>query len=345
MYKPNFRYTNKIVKLLTQVSAAREIVFNSPLVPKWEISLRKEAIMKSTHASTAIEGNRLTLEQVEKLADGKKIIAIRKDKEEVLNYLHVLENLDKLNNEKKITEKNILNIHKKLTKGTLENNSDCGKYRTHYVVVGNTFTGDIIFRPPQNKEVQKLVQNFLDWVNSTKIKELDPVIQAGISHYEIVRIHPFIDGNGRTARVIASLVLYLREFDIKQFFCLDDYYDSDRSAYYRALQTVDPKTIDITKWLEYFVQGVNISINIVKDRINRLSLERTKKTKQGQIALNERQMKIIEHLNQYGNIKVGEMSKMFNISRQASLKVVNKLKELGVVRLVGKGRGAHYVLR
>ncbi|NQE05421.1 hypothetical protein C5S32_06085 [ANME-1 cluster archaeon GoMg1] len=73
---------------------------------------------------------------------------------------------------------------------------------------------------------------------------------AGIAHYEFVRIHPFVDGNGRTARVLAALILYLRGFDTKQFFCIDDYYDSDRQAYYRALQNVDQKTIDLTDWRE-----------------------------------------------------------------------------------------------
>ena len=92
-----------------------------------------------------------------------------------------------------------------------------------------------------------------------------------------MRIHPFIDGNGRTARVLAALILYLRGFDTKQFFCLDDYYDSDRPAYYRVLQGVNQNTLDITKWLEYFVEGVKVSIAAVKERVVRLSSERLRK--------------------------------------------------------------------
>ena len=68
----------------------------------------------------------------------------------------------------------------------------------------------------------------VQWINSEEPKELEPVIEAGIVHYEFVRIHPFIDGNGRTERVLATSILYKRIFDAKQFFCLDDYYDSDR---------------------------------------------------------------------------------------------------------------------
>lgn len=96
MFKPNFQYTDKIVGDLTQVAAARELVLNSPFIPKWEVSLRREAIIRSAHSSTAIEGNRLSLEQVSDLAQGCEIMATRKDKQEVLNYPKVLETIDKV---------------------------------------------------------------------------------------------------------------------------------------------------------------------------------------------------------------------------------------------------------
>lgn len=96
MFKPNFYYTNKIVNDLTQIAAARELILNSPFIPKLEVSLRREAIIKSAHSSTAIEGNRLSLEQVSDLAEGREVMATRKDKQEVLNYLSVLENIDEL---------------------------------------------------------------------------------------------------------------------------------------------------------------------------------------------------------------------------------------------------------
>src|SRR3989337_2249351 len=137
MFKPNFRYTNKIVTNLTSIAEARAIILNSPLIPKWEVSRRREAIIRSAHSSTAIEGNRLSLEQVSDLAQGREVMATRKDKQEVLNYLHVLETIGKLAADGTITEKTILKIHKILTRDTLENPSDCGAYRRRYVVIGN----------------------------------------------------------------------------------------------------------------------------------------------------------------------------------------------------------------
>ena len=345
MFKPNFCYTDSIVNNLTQIAAARELILNSPFVPKWEVVLRREAIIRRAHSSTAIEGNRLSLEQVSELAHGREVMASRKDKQEVLNYLKVLESIDKLTDGKRITEKNILQIQKMITQGTLENLSDCGAYRTQYVVVGNRLTGEVIFRPPPNENVPKLMKALILWLNSPDAQALDPVIEAGIAHYEFVRIHPFVDGNGRTARVLATLILYLRGFDAKQFFCLDDYYDSDRQAYYKALQGIDQKTLDLTNWLKYFTEGAKISIAAVKERVLRLSSERLRRTKKGQIALTERQMKIVEFINQQGGITNRDVRNMFKISSQAAHKELVKLVMLNVIESVGKGRSLVYQIK
>ena len=121
MFKPNFRYVNKIVRSLTKISAAREVILNSPLIPRWEVALRREAIIHSAYSSTSIEGNRLSLEQVTELAQGREVTAIRKDKQEVLNYLNVIENIGRLARGNSTLEKDILNIHRMVTKDTLDN--------------------------------------------------------------------------------------------------------------------------------------------------------------------------------------------------------------------------------
>lgn len=344
MFKPQFNYTNKIVNNLVEIASAREILLTSYLVPRWEISLRREALIRATHASTAIEGNPLTLEEVSKLAQGRKVTATRKAKQEVLNYLRVLEKIDQYHEDGIITEHSILTIHKALTRETLENPDWEGTYRKIQVVVGNRITGEVIFTPPPPAEVPRAMADFIPWLDSKSTLDLHPVLVAGISHYELVRIHPFVDGNGRTARALATLILYLRGFDIKRFFALDDYYDSDRPAYYAALQSVNQETLDLTGWLEYFTDGVLLSLSKVKERVLQLSLEKRKRNAKGQIALSERQMRIIELIQSNGRITTGEVAKMFTITRQAALKELNKLVDLAVIKLVGQGRGAHYIL-
>jgi len=344
MFKPNFKYTNKIVNNLTIIAASRAAVLSAPLIPKWEVSLRREATLKSAHSSTAIEGNPLSFEEVSNLAAGRDIMVRRKDKQEVLNYLEALEKIPEFIKYHPLTAIDFLKIHKIITDKTLENPEDEGVFRNREVYVGNRFTGEVVYRPPFTDEVPLLVDNFLNWFNSKEIDEIDSVIHAGITHYEIVRIHPFIDGNGRTARVMATLVLYKRGFDVKRFFTLDDYYDHDRNSYYEALKNIDQKSLDLTGWLEYFTEGVAVSIKAVKDKVIGLSKDIKFLKERGQIALTERQMKIVEHLIQNNRVTATSVSKIFGISRQAALKEMNKLVDLEVIELEGKKKGAHYKL-
>lgn len=344
MFKPNFRYAHKIVKNLTLIAEARAIILNSPLIPKWEVSLRREALIRSAHSSTAIEGNPLSLEEVSALAEGRDITVSRKDRQEVLNYLEALERIQEYAQRIPFESKDLLEIHKIVTKDTLENPNDEGTFRNRQVFVGNRVTGQVVFMPPPTEEVPQLINNFFKWFNSVGANEVDPVVKAGITHYELVRIHPFIDGNGRTARIMASLVFYERGFDVKRFFALDDYYDNDRRAYYAALKSVDQETLDLTGWLEYFSEGVTVSIEAVKKKVIGLSKDIKFLKEKGQVALTERQMKIVEKLIQNERIAIGDVSKEFGISRQAALKEMNKLIALSVVKLKGKGRGAYYEL-
>lgn len=347
MFKPKFKYTDQMIGLLTRIAAAREVILHSPLIPRWEISLRRDAIIRSAHSSTSIEGNNLSLEQVSDLAAGRKIMVQRKDREEVLNYIHVLEKLDTLPQKGAVTEAVIRKIQKMLMVNTLADAQDCGAYRSErnkYVVVANRLTGEVSFRPPSNEELPGLMADYVKWINSDDARLLDPVVMAGTAHYEFARIHPFVDGNGRTARVIAALILRIRGFDTKQFFCLDDYYDMDRSEYYKALRTVHPQKREITRWLEYFIEGVAVSIDAVRERVARMSAERIRTKKKGQIALTERQMRIVEFINKNGKITIGDAAGLFKITRQAALKEMGKLLDMEVVKREGQARASHYVM-
>lgn len=344
MFRPNFRYTDRIVRNLTSIAEARAIVLNAPLVPKWEVSLRRDALLRSAHSSTAIEGNRLSFEQVSDLASGREVMATRRDKQEVLNYLEALERVPEFAERSPFTKEDLLEIHKTVTKGTLDNPKDEGAFRDRQVVVGNRATGEVVFVPPPADLVPKLVDELLNWFNSDDAAGLDPVLEAGIVHYELVRIHPFVDGNGRTARVMATLVLYKRGFDIKRFFALDDYYDHDRPAYYAALKGVDQRTLDITGWLEYFTDGVAVSVRAVRDRVVGLSKDIRALKERGQIALTERQMKIVEWMVGKGHVTNRDIRRMFAISNRAAVDELSKLVELRVIKKVGKGRSVRYVL-
>ncbi len=344
-FEPRFGYTDGMVRNLTAISEARTVVLNARLVPKWEVSLRREALLRIAHHSTAIEGNPLSLEEVTALAQGRRVMATRKAKQEVLNYLAALDGIPALAEKEPFTSQDLLGLHKAITEGTLEDLKDEGQFRRRQVVVGNRITGEVVFTPPATARVPGLVNGFLGWYNSERAGELDPVLLAGVTHYQLVWIHPFADGNGRTARVMATLALYKRGFDVKRFFALDDYYDQDRRSYYAALKAVDQDTLDLTSWLEYFTTGVAVSISSVRDRVIGISKDVKALSQKGQIQLSERQMRIVERMVESGAITNRKVQEMFGISNRAALDELERLMELDVVERIGKGRAVEYVLK
>lgn len=346
-FKPNYTITDKILNNISQIMAGREVIEQSKLIPKWELKLKKEAWVHNAHSSTSIEGNKLTLEQVTALAENKKVVATEKDKKEVLNYLKALDSIPEYASKKAIDVKLFLKIHETITIGTLRDNKDCGVFRNRQVFVGRrifdgtSFKEVVEYMPPETKDVPQLTAEFLEWLNSDKIKDINPVILAGIVHYEIARIHPFIDGNGRTARLLASLVLYKSDFDHRRFFALDDYYDENRPTYYAGLKTVQTGKGDITQWLEYFTGGVLYSIDKVKDFIVKMGL--FPKIEEGErIELTQKQIKILERIKEKGKASNKDLRDMFGITRQAMLKEISKLVDAKLIALVGKGRSAYY---
>ncbi len=347
-FNPKYTITDKILNNLTNITSAREVIEQAYLIPKGEAKLRRQALLRNTHSSTAIEGNKLSLEQVKSLADGKDVIATNKDKQEVLNYIEALEKIPTLAEKGKMRMADLLNIHRIITKDVMQNTSDSGVFRNRQVFVGKrifngtTFKEAVEYMPPKTEEVLQLVKEFIDWLNLDKAWEINPVLLAGVVHYEIARIHPFIDGNGRTARLFATLILYLSGFDHRRIFALDDYYDRDRQAYYAALKTAQQSNGDITQWLEYFTDGVVYSVKEVKDAVLKVSSK--KKSGQAQIALTPKQMKIVEYININGKVANRDLQGLFKISAQAVHKELVKLAGLKVIKPVGKGRALYYVL-
>lgn len=347
-FNPKYTITEKILNNLTAIAAAREVIEQAHLVPKWEAKLRRHALLRNTHSSTAIEGNKLTLEQVEALAAGKDIAAAKKDKQEVLNYLEALGRIPKLAEKGKIRSADLLNIHRIATKDVMQNSGDSGVFRNRQVFVGKRifdgtgFKEEVEYMPPKTEEVPGLVDEFLGWLNLDKTWEINPVLLAGIAHYEIARIHPFIDGNGRTARLLATLMLYLSGFDHRRIFALDDYYDRDRKSYYAALKTAQINNGNITQWLEYFTTGILSSVEEAKDAVLKVSSKR--RAGQAQIALTAKQMRIVEYINVNGKVTNKDLQGLFKISAQAVHKELVKLVELKVIRPVGEGRALHYIL-
>ena len=336
MFNPCFNYNHELVNKLLEINSIRDFIVNAPVVLEMEVSLKREALLKSAHHSTAIEGNPLSLNQVDKLAKGIKIQGQKRATQEVLNYLNVLKDMDSYIEDGKITEKNVLKLHENITHYTLEYTYLEGQYRSEPVYVVNQ-EGDIVFTPPNANLVPGQIQDLLEWINNTS-GELNAVISAGIIHYEFVRIHPFVDGNGRTGRALAAIYLYLRGFDVD--FTLDEYYSNNRQAYYHALNSVDPQTQDLTDWLLYFLEGFLTSIDEIKNRIMLFPAGAPVKIK-----LTEKMLKILEYVHLNGSITNSEVQKLLNISRQGAYKDLRNLMDKGIIEKKGGSRSTYYILK
>ncbi|MBI5620663.1 Fic family protein [Candidatus Gottesmanbacteria bacterium] len=346
MYTPNFTITNKLLKLIGTIEAAKEVIENSPLVPAWEAKFREEAIVRTVHHGTHIEGNELNKTEAEQVIAGGKIVGRERDIQEVLNYRNVLKFIEGYD-KKEISEETVKHIHE-LTTHRLLSDEQVGEYRKTQVVVKNSATGEITFRPPPALEVPFLMGAFLQWLNKTTSDDVHTVLKAGITHYELVRIHPFLDGNGRVARAAATLVLFNDSYDIKRFFALEEHYDREPMAYYEALQSVGKAGGNLNAWLEYFIEGLAIELTRIKEKVKGLSTDlKIKKSLGGQqVSLTERQIKIIEYIQESGFFQNKSFFELFPmVSEDTVLRELKDLLKKGIVIKEGTTKGARYVLR
>lgn len=174
--------------------------------------------------------------------------------------------------------------------GTLEP----GRYRKVQNYVANSLTREIIYTPPPPSKVLGLMRELVEWLN--KEASISPVLISGIAQYQFVNIHPFLDGNGRTARVLCTLILYQNGYDFKRLFSLSECYDKNRRNYYDAIQSVRDNDMDMTAWLEYFTEALRAQLIEVKTKGERAIKKEVIIERAGRLNLNERQQKILIYL-------------------------------------------------
>ncbi|MBI4973351.1 Fic family protein [Candidatus Roizmanbacteria bacterium] len=345
MFNPTFNITNKTLNNISKIEAAEEVIRHSPLLPLWEKQFKEDAIIRSAYHGTHIEGNMLKQDEAKDVLLGKDVLGRPRDIQEIINYRKVIELIDEEAQKKidKITEQLIKKLHRTITSKIL-NLEQTGEYRLKQVVIRNSSNGEITFKPPTPMEVPFLMREFVYWINKENADEIHPVLRAGIVHHELVRIHPFIDGNGRVARVLASLILLLGGYDIRRFFSLEEYYDRDAVVYYEHLGKATAG--DLTSWLEYFTYGAAIEFTKTKEKILKLSKDVKLKERMGgkQIFLTERQIKIIEYIQEVGYLQNKSFSTLFaDISEDSVLRDVQDLIKKGIIKKVGSTKSARYV--
>lgn len=345
MFSPTFTITNQILTNISKVEAAEEVIRNAPLLPLWEKQFKEDAIVRAAYHGTHIEGNMLQKEEAKEVLMGKTIAARPRDIQEIINYRKVVELIDDEATRKidKITEQLILKVHRIATEKTVSQEQS-GIYRLKQVVIRNSATGEITFKPPTPLEVPFLMKEFVYWINKDETRNIHSILKAGIVHHEFVRIHPFIDGNGRVGRSLATLILLLGGYDIRRFFSLEEYFDRDAISYYEHLQKATAG--NLTAWLEYFSFGASVEFTRIKEKIQKLSKDVKLKNKMGgqQIFLTERQIKIIEYMQEVGYLQNKAFKTIFpDISEDSVLRDVQDLVKKNLIKKIGSTKSARYV--
>ena len=269
-FQPSFRISNRVTAGLTRIERARGFLDAAKLSEDWLATMRSRALLLEAHHTTHIEGTRLTLEQAERLFAGQVVPeADPDDTRELLNYRDAFEFVSGyLNDGGPITEGLVREIQRRLVVGVRGGSAHPGEYRRVQNYVANSRTREIIYTPPPPLDVAPLMAELVAWLNART--EIHAVLVSGIAQFQLVHIHPFVDGNGRSSRLLSTLCLYRAGYDFKRLFSISEYYDRDRAAFYAAIQGVRNQGMDLTGWLDYFVEGLATQMDEVKKRGERV---------------------------------------------------------------------------
>ena len=331
-YEPQFSITPRLLTLVEQTAALRERIQSASVELSWIPALQQDTRTRNSHASTAIEGNPLTLEQVRALEEGRELSAVEaRPKREILNYFAGLRYVEKHAKKKTIRHEDIFDLHRLLA-GQVMDQGEAGRYRTIQVRVGRHF-------PPAAADVSGLMFELLDWWNK-KAPALSPMLSSSILHYQFEWIHPFADGNGRTGRALALWELYRRGFDSHHIFSVDEYYWEDRPAYYRALDAVRKDGGDLTGWLEYSAQGLRDTLDRVWTRVQSYQVRSP-----GKLVLRPRQEQLLRLLRDHGSMAPSELWSALRISKQGAMDLLRPLLAAGLVEKTGTKKTGRYVLK
>ena len=260
MFEPKFSITSSMAANLMVIQKAATIVDTLPLPTSLLKDLQKQSRESTVLLSTKIEGNRMS-EPAKRQAMYQR--GEGTDQQEVYNLAKALEFLDDC--EKRglpITEDLIKKLHAIIRVIPYGRRPKASEYRTEPVQVGERNHVNW-YLPPEWQDVPQLMNDLVAWVNSPACAALPAPVQAAIFMWQFLTIHPYTDGNGRTARMLATYILRRAGLGLKGLFVLESYYDRDIDAYYDNLQMglhhnyyFGRNSADLTQWIEFFLRGL-----------------------------------------------------------------------------------------
>ena len=337
MFKPNYAITNKLLVNIKQIFSIVFELNNRKLSKMVLHELERNAREISAYASTSIEGNPLPLTDVKQILKSQPQ-NLRNSEQEVINYNNTLKDLNKNMQRGSFNLDLILSIHKQVTSKLIPKYR-CGKLREEPVFVNDPKTGTKIYWPPDTKDVISLMNDLINFITISK-NVIDPLIIAGIFHKQFVIIHPFMDGNGRTARLATKVLLADMGLDTFNLFSFENYYNRNVTNYFNNVGILGnyydiADSVDFTSWLEYFTDGII-------DELLRVKKLLPKATTSPETELTSYNKKILKFINEKGYIADRDYAKLTNRAKATRALDFNKLIDMGLIQRNGKGRATYY---
>jgi Fic family protein len=329
-WQPRYTLTPAVLRHLLEIEAARAVVEQVVLPPAVESELRRRARVRSTHYSTRIEGNRLTLAEAEHVVAGQRLRlhGRERDVDEVRMYWKALLRVEEWAARKTdLTEDLIRRLHALVEHGRARPNP----YRDGQNSIRDSESGALIYLPPEARDVPALMNGLVDWVRRAEAERLPPPLIAGLAHYQFVAIHPYYDGNGRTARLLATLLLQRDGYGLNGLFSLEEEHARGLPAYYRAL-AVHPhhnyyegrETADLTSWLEYFLATLGAVFVTAKAEVLRLTQERLPADPESLRRLDPRARAVLALFAHQDRITAPEVARLLGLSDRTARLLLQK---------------------
>lgn len=341
MFIPKYTITDQLLSNIKRISTLVNELNNRRFPKVILLEMKRAAQAVSTYASTSIEGNPLPLTEVKKVLKSKPE-NVRDSEREVLNYNQALTSLETqlANKDFKLTLSAILTIHKQVIDGLLPK-YETGKLRQKPVVVNDPRIGKVVYLPPDVEVVETLMKDLVEFIESEK--HIDPLIIAGIFHKQMVIIHPFMDGNGRTTRLATKALLANMGLNTFNLFSFENYYNQNVTKYFQTVGEFGDynelvEKIDFTSWLEYFTGGII-------DELLRVEKLLPVSGNTPETRLEKYHQDILAFIHKNGYISDRDYAKLTDRAKATRALDFQKLIDLGMIDRQGKGRSTYYVLK
>jgi len=350
-FNPFYHITPQIAADLVKIESVKEKVMHLPLNAKVLLSLRESARLYTTHYSTMIEGNRLSPEEIKQVVENDQHFPGReRDEGEVKTYYKALAQVEKwADEEKKITENLIKLLHAfAMAHGTTPKKGT--PYRDGQNVIKDGKTKKIVYLPPESNDVPELMHAFVDWLETNN--QLPCPLRAAISHYQFATIHPYYDGNGRTARLLTTFILHRDGYDLKGIYSLEEYYARNLQDYYNAISIgtshnyyMGRAEADITPWIEYFMNGMLEAFENVLKKMQEIKITGLQDHEQILRSLDPKQRKTLELFRKFEQVTASQIATLFNFKPRTGSHLCAEWVKNGFLEIINfSKKGRKYTL-